>query len=99
MFTKFFFYQYFLIDKVIKNAKPKTSTIVAPEARLKMYESSKPTKFNVAPIIIEKNITFLISYVNCMLIAAGMLKRAIIRITPTTLIRTTTLKATRDKKK
>ena len=75
---------------------PRTKTIVAPYARLNTYESIKPTKFKIIPIIIENTINFLILYVNCLLIAAGMLKRAIISITPTTLIRTTTLKATRD---
>ena len=53
-------YQYFFTSEITVKAIPKTKIMVAPEAKLKIYESSKPTTVKIAPIIMENSINFLI---------------------------------------
>ncbi len=53
-------YQYFFNNVAITKVIPKTRTIVAPEARLNIYESHRPIIFKIIPIIIEKIIIFFI---------------------------------------
>lgn len=72
--------------------------MVAPEARLKMYDKIKPSEVRIIPSIVAKIINFRSLYVYCLLIAAGIVNKAIRSITPTTFIRTTTLKATKAKR-
>ena len=72
--------------------------MVAPEARLNMKDRIKPKDVSIIAKIVARIIKFLRLYVYCLLIAAGIVNKAIIRITPTTFIRTTTLKATNAKR-
>ena len=72
--------------------------MVAPEARLNMKDRIKPKDVSIIAKIVARIIKFLRLYVYCLLIAAGIVNKAISRITPTTFIRTTTLKATNDKR-
>ena len=73
--------------------------MVAPDERLNMYDNNKPSDVKIIPITVESIIKLLISLVYCLAIAAGMAKSAITSITPTTLIRTTTLRATKLKRR
>lgn len=54
-------YQYFFTSEITVKDIPKTKMIVAPEAKLNMYESSKPITVRIAPVITENTINFLIS--------------------------------------
>lgn len=82
--------------KEVKNKTiPNIKTMVAPDGRSSQYDANNPATVIKIPVTVERSMSLLRSWVNRLLMAAGMVNSAMTKMMPTTLMRTTTLNPTR----